>query len=146
MDSDKCSRCVSDRVGLIVVGNVEILQGLGCLGLWIDWDTILTAFAFVIAGVCAMDGILRRNMTSVLANLILSITGIFFIVAGFIKTVIILNANSTRDVTFKTLFLNERLIFIVAALVDVCFVLYVYSFFKKLKEEKEEQNCTRILF
>ena len=85
-------------------------------------------------------------MTSVLANLILSITGIFFIVAGMIKTAIMLNANSTRDVTLKTFFLHPRSIFIVASLVDVCFVFYVYSFFKKLKEEKQEQNCTRILF
>jgi hypothetical protein len=146
MNSDKCSRCVSDRVGLMFVGSVELLQGLGCLGLGIDWDTVLIAFAFVIAGVCVMDGVLRGNINSVLANLIFSVTGIFLTVAGIIKTVIILEANSTNDVNFTTLFLNARSIFVFAALVDVCFLFYVYSFLKKLKEEKQEENCSRILF
>ena len=150
MNSDKCSpcsRCVSDRVGVMFVGSIELIQGLGCLGLVIDWNHILTAFSFIIAGVCAMDGILRRNMTSVLANIILSVAGIVLIIAGIIEAVINLDADSTRKMTFKTIFLNPRSIFLVAALVDIFFLFYVYNFYKKLREEKkQEQDCTRILF
>ena len=62
--------CVDLRVGVVVIGILEILKGLACLVFTIDWDTVLTAIAYVVAGICIIIGGIRRNTTPLLITLV----------------------------------------------------------------------------
>ena len=138
---ETCCCCVNQVVGAFFVASIEIVEGLAFLGFGITWDTILTAIMFLIAGICLMDGIIRRNLASILVNVTFVIVGICFIIASSIKYFLIQSHYHIHEP--KTI---ARLLFFIFIPIDICFLVYVQNIYKTLKPKKEEEDCTKIIF
>ena len=136
---DTCCCCVNQVVGAFFVASIEIVEGLAFLGFGIMWDTILTAIMFLIAGMCLMDGIIRRNTASTLVNITFVIVGICFKIASSIKYFLI----QSHEQQPKTI---ARLLFFIFIPIDIYFLVYVQNIYKTLKPKKEEEDCTTIIF
>ena len=143
---ESCCCCVDEIFGVFFVASVQIVEGLGSLGFGTTWDTVLITIVFLLAGMCLMDGIIRRNPSSTLANVILSVFGMCLIAASTIKFIIMhesafLGNKENEDVAIA------RLLYLIFIPIDIYFLIYVYNIYKKLKPKKEEEeDCTKIIF
>ena len=144
---ETCCCCVNQLVGALFVASFKIVEGLACLGFGMTWDMILIATMFVLAGMCLMDGIIRRNLASTLANFIFSIIGICLIIASSIRYFLITEKSTASNDQHRETITIARLLFLIFIPIDIYFLIYVYNIYKTFKPKKEAQeDCTKIIF
>ena len=153
-----CCYCIDLRVGCIIIGIINVLEGLSTFGTAyyhsFTWNIGLCASTTTVAGLLLVFAAVRNNYIATTAPLIFSVISfvsyVFTSIAIFVKTQQLVEAylhvsstgsiSSNEAISFKLDATEVRkkgdligIIFLIAALVQLYYCICVFRFSKQLK-------------
>ena len=145
----KCCGCIPLRTGCLIIAILSTVFSF-------TWF-FLNAFEYkysvplcligLAAGVCLLIGVILNNKTLVLVGAILDMIGlvstllvavIFLVMAGVFASTVATTAVAPLETTFIAIFLTMVLI---GVILDIYFLVVVWSFYKELKSGRRENIC-----
>ena len=142
----KCCGCVPLRMGCLIIAILQIVLSF----VWFVHDGVAYSYSVPVCliglaqGVCLLIGVLLNNQILVLISGILALIRIVvtLIVTVLIMVAIGLFASSGAATTVATVAIALLFTFVIIELIlDIYFLIVVWSFYKELQAGRRENVC-----
>ena len=142
----KCCCCIPLRMGCLIIAILQIVLSF----LWFVHDGVAYSYSVPVCliglaeGVCLLIGVLLNNQILVLISGILALIRIVvtLIVTVLIMVAIGLFASSGAATTVATVAIALLFTFVIIELIlDIYFLIVVWSFYKELQAGRRENVC-----
>lgn len=128
---EKCCFCVDLRNGAIVIATLHMVTGMGhFVTILINWLGIADIILGLIAGAVLLYGAIKYNTVAIIIHLVLALLEIVFLLATAITSFVIYDVG--QDLVSTLSLVSGGLIFL-WAIIEIYFLVCVYSFYQQLK-------------